>query len=221
MVQLFAEINHDGTLRVQKRRRKASSNERTGSVVEAAKQFLEEVKMEEKEEEGPMADDEVAKSSEQQHTAVLPVVEGNEDGLTKNTVADVKTAEQLDSNKGTVTCNEIVEHKHDDPNEGLVTCNEGKQNDPSEDSVISNVVTEDKQNDGSVTYNEANTNPTDETAEPCNGELTKEQVSNENVRGHEKNEQPPADFLSGTVEYSLIVVMILLLLLQLKMLMDG
>ena len=208
MLQLFAEINHDGTLRVQKRRRKGSSNERTGAVVEAAKQFLEEVKMEGKEEEGPMADDEVEKSSVQ-HTAVPPVVEV--------TVTDIKTAEQLDFNKDTVSCNEIVEeHKLNGPNEGSVPCNEileDKQNDPSEGSVTSNEVTEDKLNDpneGSVTCNEAHTNPTDETAD---GELAREQVSDENVRGREKNEQPSADFLSGTVESSLIVVMIILLLL--------
>ena len=194
---MFAELNHDGTLRVQKRRRKPSSNERTGSVVDAAKQFLEEVKMEEKVERPMGGDDEMEKSSDQ-HTAVSAVLESIKDEVTEHTVADIKIAQQLDSNKGSVTCNEIVEHKQNDPNEGSVTSNEIAEDKPS------------NPNEGSVTYNEANANPADGTA--CNEELTKEHVKSENWRDREKSEQPPADFLSGTVEYSLIVVMINLLL---------
>ena len=197
-------------------------------MVEAAKQFLEEVKVEEKEG-GPVADDETEKSGEP-HTAMPAVVENIKDELTEHTVADIKIAEQLDPNKDSVTCNEIVEHKQNDPNEGSVTCNEDKQNDPNEGSVTCNEIAEGKQNDpneSSVTCNEIAQNDPSEGLVTCNEvsedkqndpnegsvtyneantdgatadeELTKEQVRSENGRGHEKSELLPADFLSGTV----------------------
>lgn len=187
---MFAEVNHDGTLRVQKKRRKWSSNEKASSVVEAAKQFLEEVKMEEKEEK-PTLDCDIDDGLEKKGNQHV-VVENTED-------------KQQDPNEGSVACNEIVEDNHQDPNEGSVTCNkvaEDGQCDHDEVSVTFNEIVEvqqqhDHPNEGSMPCNEV-INPADgKIAEPSNGESAKEQVINENEYG-EKSE-PPSDFLSGTV----------------------
>ena len=202
LVQLFAEINHDGTLRVQKKRRKPSSNEKASSAVDAAKRFLEEVKMEEKED-GVVADnddDEMEKKANNQH-ALAPTEGEQLEGISP----DIRD-KQVDSNEDTVTCNEVAQHKQRDSNEGSVTCNEiaeDNQNDLNEGSVICIEIIEDKQNDPNespMTYNKEETNPTNEAVtQPCNGELSKEQV--EITRSYEKS-KPPANFLSGTVTIS-------------------
>lgn len=167
------------------------SNERFGSVMDAAKQFLDEVKMEE---ERPLAGgadtngDDMEKRNDQH--SVLPAVESIED----------------DYIEGSVTCNKVIEDKQNDPSEGLVTCNkvvEQKQNDPNEGSVTCNEAVEDKQNapiEGSMTCNKENTSSVDgTTAEPSIGELAKEKAKSEKGKTREKSE-PPADFLSSMIQ---------------------
>lgn len=175
----------------------------------AAKQFLEEVKIEEKKER-PMADGNT---------------HDDNDGIEKDTTVPAVTQsikdEHPDLNEGSVTCNQVDENGQLDPNKGSVTCNkvddEERQLDPM---VTCNEIIEGKQNDpneGSVAYNEENVKPTDETT--ANGDVPVEKVKGENERGLEKSE-PPADFLSGKLHH-LDNSIVMILLLQLKMLMLG
>ena len=151
----------------------------------AAKQFLEEVKMEGKEER-PIADDNARDDDNiEENTAVPAVTESIKD-------------KQPDLNEGSVAFNQVDEDRQIDPS---VTCNkvEEAQLDPM---VICNEIIEGKQNDpneGSVAYNEENVKPADGTT--INGDVPVEKVINENDRGHEKSE-PPADFLSGKLHHS-------------------
>lgn len=169
--------------------------------MDAAKQFLEEVKMEENGE--------------------LMVDAGNEgDNVEKTRKQPTPVSGQCDLIEGSVTCNKVVEHEQNDPSEGSVTCNEVKQSDLNEGSLTCNVVVEHKQsepsegsvtcnkaeeaqnnqNKGTATYNGEYNDPAGDgtTAESFNGETLKEQV---NGRCDERRE-PSANFLSGTMKCS-------------------
>jgi len=165
--------------------------------VDAAKQFLEEIKMEEEKKERSTADDDIDDSDTEKKSDQCAVV----------SVMGVTEDEQPDPNEGPVTCNEVVEDKHHDLNENTVTCNEvieNKQPDLNEGSVSY----EDKLHDpieSTVTNKESST-ADGAITEPSNGELTKEQ---ENVRGREKSEAP-TNFLSGMVYCPQLLVITIL-----------
>ena len=167
------------------------SNERTSPLIDAAKQFLEDVKKMEEKEERPMVDGSTREAADDE--------EEEDEELAKKS-ATVPAAveenienEQLNLNEGSVTCNKIDEDNQLDPDISSVTCNEtvgDKKNDP---------------NESSVTYNEENI-PADGIT--TNGELDKEKVKSENIRGYERSE-PPADLLSGKAQCCMIVVYIM------------
>ena len=177
---------------MQKRRKKQSSTERNGSALNAAKQFLEEVKMEEREErslaDGNTCDDD--DKGDMEKDTVIPAI------------ADSIENEQPDLTEGSVTCNQVDEDGQLDPNKGSVTCSqvdEGRQVDSNKGSVTCNEIVEGKENnpnEGSVAYNEENVKPVDGA-----DDLVVEKVKSENKRFREKSE-PPADFLSGILKHS-------------------
>lgn len=177
------------------------SNERTGPLIDATKQFLEDVKKIEEKEERPMADGST-------HKAAGDEEEEDEELVKKSATAPTAVEEsiedeQLNLNEGSVTSNKIDEDNLLDPNISSVTCNEtvgDNKSDPTQSLV---------------TYNKENI-PADGIT--TNGELDKEKVKSENIRGYERSE-PPADLLSGKAQCCMIVVYYVLL--QLRTLTAG